>query len=106
MFSGFSWPNRKITGEILLESPKPIPVLKDDPEVHSNSEINLKPQKKNSTENFKEKRSCPNFKERSSLSICFNYILQKQTMTENSEEGLLYLLLFTFVLSLIHYMFK
>jgi len=37
MFSGFSLPKRKITREILLESPKPIPVLKDDPEVHLDS---------------------------------------------------------------------
>jgi hypothetical protein len=31
MFSGFSYPKRKIPGEILLESPKPIPVLKKTP---------------------------------------------------------------------------
>jgi len=37
MFSGFSLPKRTITGEILLESPKPIPVFKDDPEVHPDS---------------------------------------------------------------------
>jgi len=105
MFSSFSEPKRKITGEILLESLKPSPVIYEDPEVHPNSQINQKPQKKE-YQKISRKKDCPNFKERSSLSICFNYILQKQTMTENSEEGLLYLLLFTFVLSLIHYMFK
>jgi len=37
IFSSFSEPKRKITGEILLESPKPSPVINDSPEVHPNS---------------------------------------------------------------------
>jgi len=61
----------------LLESPKPIPVLKDDPEVHPNSEINRKPQQKKIVPKISKKKDSVQISKKEVLLLYVSIIYYK-----------------------------